>query len=143
MSPTTRATLSTVCSGGRRRRSVVDVAQPAAPVALAHLPLPGDPRALVLTGDVGYVAGEEGFLQVVDLADPLAPRRLQLLGQGLIQPSLTSLTSKLVEPDEVGGVMGTVKKISVRARNFLDQTIHSQHRQDRGVSAVMVERASR
>ena len=38
------------------------------------------------------------------------------LGQGLIQPSLTSLTSKLVEPDEVGGVMGLYQAFSSLAR---------------------------
>ncbi len=40
------------------------------------------------------------------------------LGQGLASPSLSSLTSKLVRPDEVGGVMGIYQAFSSLARIF-------------------------
>ncbi len=40
------------------------------------------------------------------------------LGQGLASPSLSSLTSKLVHPDEVGGVMGIYQAFSSLARIF-------------------------
>jgi len=40
------------------------------------------------------------------------------LGQGLASPSLSSLTSKLVAPDEVGGVMGIYQAFSSLARIF-------------------------
>jgi MFS family permease len=40
------------------------------------------------------------------------------LGQGLASPSLSSLTSKLVRPDEMGGVMGVYQAFSSLARIF-------------------------
>ena len=40
------------------------------------------------------------------------------LGQGLVSPSLSSLTTKLVHPDEVGGVMGIYQAFSSLARIF-------------------------
>lgn len=41
---------------------------------------------------------------------------LLALGQGLAGPSLSALTSKLVDPDEVGGVMGVYQGMSSLAR---------------------------
>lgn len=38
------------------------------------------------------------------------------VGQGLASPSLSSLTSKLVDPDEVGGVMGIYQSLSSLGR---------------------------
>ncbi len=38
------------------------------------------------------------------------------LGQGLVSPTLSSLTTKLVRPDEVGGVMGIYQAFSSLAR---------------------------
>jgi len=40
------------------------------------------------------------------------------LGQGLVSPSLSSLTSKLVHPEEVGGVMGVYQAFSSLGRIF-------------------------
>ena len=41
---------------------------------------------------------------------------LLALGQGLAGPSLSALTSKLVDADEVGGVMGVYQGMSSLAR---------------------------
>ena len=41
---------------------------------------------------------------------------LLALGQGLAAPSLSALTSKLVDADEVGGVMGVYQGMSSLAR---------------------------
>ncbi len=46
----------------------------------------------------------------------LAALALLALGQGLASPSLSSLTSKLVDPDEVGGVMGIYQSLSSLGR---------------------------
>ena len=46
----------------------------------------------------------------------MAVLALLALGQGLASPSLSALTSKLVEPDEVGGVMGVYQGMSSLAR---------------------------
>ena len=40
------------------------------------------------------------------------------VGQGLVSPSLSSLTSKLVHPEEVGGVMGVYQAFSSLGRIF-------------------------
>lgn len=63
--------------------------------------------AALAVGTVPYPSGIPGLL--VALA-------VYALGQGLIQPSLTSLTTQLVEPDEVGGVMGIYQSFSSLAR---------------------------
>ena len=63
--------------------------------------------AALAVGSVPYPAGIPTLMVIL---------AFYALGQGLIQPSLTSLTSKLVEPDEVGGVMGIYQAFSSLAR---------------------------
>jgi DHA1 family tetracycline resistance protein-like MFS transporter len=63
--------------------------------------------AALAVGAVPYPAGIGGLLAVLALF---------ALGQGLVSPSLSSLTSKLVHPDEVGGVMGIYQAFSSLAR---------------------------
>ena len=63
--------------------------------------------AALAVGSVPYPAGIPALMVIL---------AFYALGQGLIQPSLTSLTSKLVEPDEVGGVMGIYQAFSSLAR---------------------------
>jgi len=46
----------------------------------------------------------------------LAVLGVYALGQGLVSPTLSSLTTKLVQPDEVGGVMGIYQAFSSLAR---------------------------
>jgi len=53
-----------------------------------------------------------------DIGVLLAVLAVLALGQGLVSPSLSSLTSKLVRPDEVGGVMGIYQAFSSLARIF-------------------------
>ncbi|MCU0305915.1 MAG: MFS transporter [Thermoanaerobaculales bacterium] len=63
--------------------------------------------AAVAVGTVPYVPGTTGLMLALALL---------ALGQGLVSPSLSSLTSTLVHPDEVGGVMGIYQAFSSLAR---------------------------
>jgi len=65
--------------------------------------------AALAVGSVPYPAGTAGLLAVLAAL---------ALGQGLAAPSLSSLTSKLVDPGEVGGVMGIYQSFSSLARIF-------------------------
>jgi MFS family permease len=65
--------------------------------------------AALAVGSVPYPSGMAGLLAVLAAL---------ALGQGLAAPSLSSLTSKLVRPDEVGGVMGIYQAFSSLARIF-------------------------
>jgi multidrug resistance protein len=65
--------------------------------------------AALAVGSVPYPRGMAGLMVVLAAL---------ALGQGLASPSLTSLTSKLVRPDEVGGVMGIYQSFSSLARIF-------------------------
>ncbi len=65
--------------------------------------------AALAVGSVPYPSGMAGLLVVLAAL---------ALGQGLASPSLSSLTSKLVDPDEVGGVMGIYQSFSSLARIF-------------------------
>jgi DHA1 family tetracycline resistance protein-like MFS transporter len=69
----------------------------------------GTVLAALSVGAVPY-AGSMGVL--------LAVLAVLALGQGLASPALSSLTSKLVRPDEVGGVMGVYQAFSSLARIF-------------------------
>ena len=75
----------------------------------------GEARLVFVGTIIGFLAlgfmpyvGTRGLLMVV-----LA---LLALGQGLAGPSLSALTSKLVDADEVGGVMGVYQGMSSLAR---------------------------
>ncbi len=58
-----------------------------------------------------------GFLPYLDRLGPVLVTLAALaLGQGLAGPSLSALTSKLVGPDEVGGVMGIYQSLSSLGR---------------------------
>ena len=63
--------------------------------------------AALAVGSVPYPAGIPALMVVL---------AVYAVGQGLVQPSLTSLTSRLVEPGEVGGVMGIYQAFSSLAR---------------------------
>ena len=65
--------------------------------------------AALAVGSVPYPSGMAGLLVVLAAL---------ALGQGLASPSLSSLTSKLVDPGEVGGVMGIYQSFSSLARIF-------------------------
>lgn len=73
----------------------------------ARLVFGGTAIAFLALGFMPY-AGSRGVLMAV-----LA---LLALGQGLAAPSLSALTSKLVDADEVGGVMGVYQGMSSLAR---------------------------
>lgn len=66
-----------------------DVNVPSQSLALANVPLPSTPRHVALLNDplsgraqVAYVACRNGTVQVVDLADPVSPRRVTALDAG-------------------------------------------------------------
>jgi DHA1 family tetracycline resistance protein-like MFS transporter len=63
--------------------------------------------AALAVGAVPYPSSMGGLMAVLAVL---------ALGQGLVSPSLSSLTSKLVQPDEVGGVMGIYQAFSSLAR---------------------------
>jgi DHA1 family tetracycline resistance protein-like MFS transporter len=75
-------------------------------------------------GEVNLVIGGNFLSFVSLLAIPLFPGRAALsillatmaLGQGLASPALLALVSKLVNPHEVGGVMGVYQGMSSLAR---------------------------
>jgi DHA1 family tetracycline resistance protein-like MFS transporter len=69
----------------------------------------GSLLAALAVGSVPYPSSIAGLMAVLAVL---------ALGQGLASPSLSSLTSKLVEPDEVGGVMGIYQAFSSLARIF-------------------------
>jgi DHA1 family tetracycline resistance protein-like MFS transporter len=81
-------------------------------------------RLAPLFGEVKLVIGGNVLSFVALLAIPLFPGRPALytllavlaLGQGLASPALSALVSKLVNPDEVGGVMGVYQGMSSLAR---------------------------
>jgi DHA1 family tetracycline resistance protein-like MFS transporter len=90
--------------------------------------------AIVQGGLVGRLARKFGEVRLIVFGTllsfialgllPYAPSRGHLLavlavlalGQGIANPSLSAFTSKLVNPDEVGGVMGVYQGISSLAR---------------------------
>jgi len=69
----------------------------------------GSLLAALAVGAVPYPTSMAGLMAVLAVL---------ALGQGLVSPSLSSLTSKLVNPDEVGGVMGIYQAFSSLARIF-------------------------
>jgi len=72
-----------------------------------RLVVAGSIVAALSVGAVPYPSSTAGLMAVLaGLA----------LGQGLLGPSLSSLTSKLVHPEEVGGVMGIYQAFSSLAR---------------------------
>jgi DHA1 family tetracycline resistance protein-like MFS transporter len=90
--------------------------------------------AIVQGGLVGRLAKKFGEVRLIVAGTllsfialgllPYAPSRGPLLailavlafGQGIAHPSLSAFTSKLIEPDEVGGVMGVYQGMSSLAR---------------------------
>jgi len=75
----------------------------------------GEGRLIVAGTLLSFLA--LGFLPSASSRGPLlAVLAVLALGQGFAHPSLSALTSKLVRPDEVGGVMGVYQSISSLAR---------------------------
>jgi DHA1 family tetracycline resistance protein-like MFS transporter len=75
----------------------------------------GEARLIVAGTLLSFVA--LGVLPAVPGRGPLlAVLAVLALGQGIAHPSLTALTSKLVDRDEVGGVMGVQQGIASLAR---------------------------
>jgi len=75
----------------------------------------GEGRLIVAGTLLSFLA--LGFLPAASSRGPLlAILAVLALGQGIAHPSLSALTSKLVRPDEVGGVMGVYQSISSLAR---------------------------
>jgi DHA1 family tetracycline resistance protein-like MFS transporter len=75
----------------------------------------GEIRLIVVGTSLSFVA--LGFLPYAPSRGPLLVILAVLaLGQGIAHPSLSAFTSKLVAPDEVGGVMGVYQGISSLAR---------------------------
>ncbi len=75
----------------------------------------GEGRLIVAGTLLSFLA--LGFLPSAPSLGPLlAILAVLALGQGIAHPSLSALTSKLVRPDEVGGVMGVYQSISSLAR---------------------------
>ncbi len=79
---TTGSALGVAVAAGRAyvvdgaRLYVFDVGNPAAPVRLASLTLPGRPRAVQVAGNLALVAAEREGVHVVDVSDPAAPELL-------------------------------------------------------------------
>jgi len=63
--------------------------------------------AAVSVGALPFMSGVAGLLMILAAF---------ALGQGLASPSLSALTTKLVQPNEVGGVMGVYQAVSSLAR---------------------------
>ena len=75
----------------------------------------GEGRLIVAGTLLSFLA--LGFLPSAPSLGPLlAILAVLALGQGIAHPSLSALTSKLVRPDEIGGVMGVYQSISSLAR---------------------------
>jgi DHA1 family tetracycline resistance protein-like MFS transporter len=75
----------------------------------------GEARLVAVGGFLSFLA--LGFLPYVRQTGPLLATLATLaLGYGMAQPSLSALTSKLVSPDEVGGVMGVYQSMSSLGR---------------------------
>ena len=75
----------------------------------------GEIRLIVAGTILSFIA--LGFLPYAPSRGPLlAILAVLALGQGIAHPSLSAFTSKLVEPDEVGGVMGVYQGMSSLAR---------------------------
>ncbi|HSN54936.1 MAG TPA: MFS transporter [Candidatus Sulfomarinibacteraceae bacterium] len=75
----------------------------------------GEARLLVV-GTVIAALGVGAVPAAPGLGPLMAALAVLALGHGLVAPSLSSLTSKLVHPDEVGGVMGVYQSFSSLAR---------------------------
>ena len=75
----------------------------------------GEGRLIVVGTFLSFLA--LGFLPYTTrLAPMLVALAVLALGQGMAYPSLSALTSKLVDSDEVGGVMGVYQSMSSLAR---------------------------
>jgi len=75
----------------------------------------GEARLVAAGAFLGFLA--LGFMPYVSGMNALLGLLAVLaLGQGLASPSLSALTSKLVDPDEVGGVMGIYQSLSSLGR---------------------------
>jgi len=75
----------------------------------------GEVRLIVVGTLLSFIA--LGFLPYAPSRGPLlAILAVLALGQGIAHPSLSAFTSKLVEPDEVGGAMGVYQGMSSLAR---------------------------
>ncbi len=75
----------------------------------------GEVRLIVAGTLLSFLA--LGFLPYAPSTGPLlAILAVLAVGQGIAHPSLSALTSKLVDPDEVGGVMGVYQGMSSLAR---------------------------
>lgn len=59
---------------------ILDISNPASPVALGSVDTPGYARALWLAGSYAYIADDASGLQVVDVSDPMAPALVGSLG---------------------------------------------------------------
>jgi DHA1 family tetracycline resistance protein-like MFS transporter len=75
----------------------------------------GEARLMVV-GAVLACLGAGAVPYTSSLVSLLPVLAVLALGQGLVSPSLSSLTSKLVHPDEVGGVMGVYQSFSSLGR---------------------------
>ncbi len=77
----------------------------------------GEGRLIVAGTFLSFLA--LGFLPYTETRGPLLVTLAVLaLGQGIAHPSLSALTSKLVDADEVGGVMGVYQSMSSLGRIF-------------------------
>jgi hypothetical protein len=61
---------------------VLDLADPAEPVEIGSLQLPGRALAVTLDGDVAYVAAREAGLRLVDITRPHAPHEIAYVDAG-------------------------------------------------------------
>lgn len=83
-----RSPLSVAWAGGRAYvghlggLTVFDLTDPANPAPLGELALTSGAQGLLLSGDLAYVAGDRGGLQVVDVADPAAMSQVASLQVG-------------------------------------------------------------
>src|SRR5205807_9429879 len=97
---------------------VFDVTDPAQPVAVGALALPGDPRAVSLTGSLAVVACGTAGVMVVDVSQPQAP---VLLGSTATRADGSSIASSVTArghlayvADGAVGIFGGLKVIEPR-----------------------------
>ena len=71
------STGSSLCVLGQNSMRVVDVSNPASPTFLGAVSIPGSiTRSIAMSGSLAYIGAGAAGLQVVDVSDPLQPRRL-------------------------------------------------------------------
>jgi hypothetical protein len=62
-----------ICARGYKGLAIIDISNPASPVRVAEVPLPGIALRVIIHEGFGFVANLSDGLQIVDISDPLNP----------------------------------------------------------------------